>query len=241
MIDVLIVDDSAFMRQVLKKNIDKQNNMKTIAIARNGNKGLTKIKKYSPDVITLDIEMPEMNGLETLKTLKEKKYDIPVIMVSALNNKETVMEALDLGAFDFIAKPSGSISLDIDEIMEDYIKKIKAANHSKSNNQQLSQNQNIKTKKKRINYTSHQYPVIATGASSGGPKVIEKLINSLPENFKSSIIIVQHMPAGCGLVQDKSAALVYGMPQAVIDKNAYDEICSLKDISEKLKKIGKNK
>jgi len=252
------------------------------------------------------------------------------------------MEALDLGAFDFIPKPSGSISLDVDEIMDDYIKKIKDAPHSKLDNSQLSQTENIKTAEKNISYTFDQFPIIAIGASSGGPKVIERLITSLPGSFNGSIIIVQHMPAGftktfaqrlnkkakikvveaedddkikkdkaliapgdyhlevkrdkiklnqkskylgvrpcvdymmksaaknyqdrvigviltgmgkdgaigmkeikkyngCGIVQDQSSALVYGMPQAVIDENAYDEICSLEGISEKLKKIGLRK
>ena len=120
MINVLIVDDSAFMRQFFKKIIDKQPEMKTITVARNGKDAIKKIKKYSPDVVTLDIEMPELDGLATLKRLKENNlFNTPILMVSALDDKSNVMDALDLGAFDFLPKPSHRISMDIEEISDE--------------------------------------------------------------------------------------------------------------------------
>jgi len=350
MIKVLIVDDSAFMRQVFKKKLKKHSGIKTVAVARNGKKALEKINNYNPDVITLDIEMPKMNGLKTLKRIKtDFDSDIQVIMVSALNNKTTVMDALELGAFDFIAKPSGNISLDIEEIMEDLIKKIKAA--AKCSEGQLKEEcsktgrlkgNNTSNNRKKIGGVTNkkfdkndEFPVIAIGASSGGPRTVHKLFKSFPSDFPAGIIVVQHMPAGftrtfarrlnqdsnlevveakdgdkikkgkvfiapgdhhlvvqndyiqlhkkakvfgvrpCvdymmksvaenfgervigviltgmgkdgaegmdyiqryhgfGIVQDKESALVYGMPQAVIDLKAYDQICALDEIAEKL-------
>src|SRR6056297_4297752 len=132
MINVLVVDDSAFMRKILTEIIDCEPNLNVVDVARNGNQAIKKIKKYKPDVITMDIEMPQKNGLETLQEIINTKYKtIPVIMVSALDNSNTVMKALEIGAFDFIPKPSGSISLDIETIGQELILKIKAAASSK--------------------------------------------------------------------------------------------------------------
>lgn len=195
MINVLIVDDSAFMRQIFKKNIDREPDINTIGIARNGKDALKKIARYSPDVITLDIEMPEMDGLETLKVLMDRKdFNIPIIMVSALDNKSNVMDALDLGAFDFLPKPSKKISMDIEEITDDLINKIKAA--YKSNKCQVENKKRIPVENKVKNKNIEKFPVIAVGASSGGPNALKQLLTALPSDFPGSMIIVQHMPEG---------------------------------------------
>jgi len=137
----------------------------------------------------LDVEMPKMNGLQTLEAVKDKYPDLPVIMVSALDNRETVFKALDLGAFDFIPKPSGSISLNIDSIKEELIRKIKAALGTK------------KVKKKKVSKKSslgsaNKFPIIAVGSSSGGPKALTQLFSDIPDNFPGAFVIVQHMPPG---------------------------------------------
>ncbi len=195
MINVLIVDDSAFMRQFFKKMIDKQPEMQTIAVARNGKDAIKKIKKYSPDVVTLDIEMPELDGLETLKKLKKKKlFDTPILMVSALDNRSNVIDALDLGAFDFLPKPSHKISMDIEEISEDLVKKVKAAYNSNKN--RTDKVQKPKVVSKRINRNIDNYPIVAVGASSGGPNALKELLTSFPADFQGGLIVVQHMPEG---------------------------------------------
>ncbi|MFW5787482.1 MAG: response regulator, partial [Halanaerobiales bacterium] len=127
MIKVLVVDDSAFMRRLFTNTINEDKELKVIDTARNGKKALEKIKELQPDVITLDVEMPVKDGIKTLKKIAESENPVPVIMVSALDNRDTVIEALDLGAFDFIPKPSGSISLNIDDIKDQLLKKIKTA------------------------------------------------------------------------------------------------------------------
>ena len=127
MIKVLVIDDSAFMRRLYKNTINEDPNLEVIDTARNGQKGLEKIKELNPDVITLDVEMPVKNGIDTLKEIVEMDEPVPVVMVSALDNRDTVMTALDLGAFDFIPKPSGSISLNIDDIKDRLLEKLKAA------------------------------------------------------------------------------------------------------------------
>ncbi len=195
MINVLIVDDSAFMRQIFKKIIEKESDMKVVAVARNGRDALMKIKRYKPDVITLDIEMPKLDGLETLKKLMNKDhFDIPVLMVSALDHKANVIDALDLGAFDFLPKPSNQISMGIEEITDDLIKKIRAAYESNKSRVKTSKSKPVESKatKKRID----QFPIVAIGSSSGGPNALKEVLTAFPKDFPGGLIIVQHMPAG---------------------------------------------
>ncbi len=201
MIKVLVIDDSAFMRKLFTNTINKDSELEVIDTARNGKKGLEKIKELKPDVVTLDVEMPVKNGLETLKEIMNMKETVPVIMVSALDNRDTVMNALDLGAFDFIPKPSGSISLNIDDITDDLLQKLKIAVNSKD---QLKNNKETKIKtikkafkkKNKIKKSKENFPVIAVACSSGGPKALKKFIAAFPKNFPAAMVIVQHMPAG---------------------------------------------
>lgn len=194
MIKVLVVDDSAFMRQIYKKTINKDPELKVIETARNGSKALELIPKLKPDVITLDVEMPVKNGIETLKEIMELSEPIPVVMISALNSKETVLKALEMGAFDFIPKPSGTISLNIDQIKEQLIQKLKAATKSKKISRDIEK---IKTYPGKITRKkSKKFPVVAIGSSSGGPKALKKLLSVFPDQFPAAMIIVQHMPAG---------------------------------------------
>ncbi len=194
MINVLIVDDSAFMRQVFKKKIEQDPELNVVGTARNGADALDKIPLLKPDVITLDIEMPVKNGINTLQEIMALPEPIPVIMVSALDNRETVIKTLEIGAFDFIPKPSGSISLDIDEISEDLLSKIKAATNCKIKKSNLislrSQSHEIKKCQK------NNFPVVAIGSSSGGPRALKQVFSVFPADFPAGIIVVQHMPAG---------------------------------------------
>ncbi|GAA0782728.1 protein-glutamate methylesterase/protein-glutamine glutaminase [Hathewaya limosa] len=127
-IKVLVVDDSALMRKIISDMINQQSDMEVINTARNGDDLFEKLDK-APDVITLDVEMPKVDGIEALKILKKCNINIPVIMLSSLTKKgaETTLECLELGAFDFVAKPSGSISLDIEKVKENLVEKIRAA------------------------------------------------------------------------------------------------------------------
>ncbi|MFW5985853.1 MAG: protein-glutamate methylesterase/protein-glutamine glutaminase [Halanaerobiales bacterium] len=194
MIKVLIVDDSAFMRQLFTKTINNTSDLKAIDTARNGERALKKIPELKPDVITLDVEMPKKNGIETLQEIKENYPNIPVIMVSAVDSRENVLKALEEGAFDFIPKPSGSISLNIDDIKQKLVNQIKSAANSDFNGNR----KNIApTCPEKVSYSKKdQFPLIAIGSSSGGPKALKHLLSPLPGNLPAAIIIVQHMPAG---------------------------------------------
>ena len=189
MIKVLICDDSAFMRKIFSDTIEKDSELEVAATAYNGQDALRKLKKINVDLLMLDVEMPKLNGLETLEIVKDKYPEIPVIMVSALDNRETVFRALELGAFDFVPKPSGSISLNIDSIKEELLMKLKAAAGSSSNFKK-------RKVKKRVIKNSSSFPIVAVGASSGGPRALNKLFSDIGENSPAAFVIVQHMPAG---------------------------------------------
>jgi len=189
MLKVLICDDSAFMRKIFSDTIEKDPKLEVAATAYNGQDALRKLKKIDVDLLMLDIEMPKLNGLETLEIVKDKYPQIPVIMVSALDNRETVFKALELGAFDFIPKPSGSISLNIDSIKEELVLKLKAAANSKGSFEK-------RKVKKRMVKNNSSFPIVAIGASSGGPRALNKLFSDIGENSPAAFVIVQHMPAG---------------------------------------------
>lgn len=129
---VVVVDDSPFMRKIISDLIEKDPAFQVVGTAVNGREALIKIKELKPDLVTMDVEMPEMNGLEALKTIM-KDNPLPVIMLSGINEegmRETIL-ALESGAFDFIRKPSASISNDINQVSELLLEKMKVAMHAK--------------------------------------------------------------------------------------------------------------
>src|SRR5882724_10336384 len=132
LIRVLVADDSAFMRTAITRMIESDESLRVGATAQTGQEALDKVKALKPDVVTLDVEMPGMNGLDTLRHIM-KECPAPVIMVSSLTQEgaEVTLEALDIGAFDYVPKQSSFVSLDIVKIREDLINKIKAAAESK--------------------------------------------------------------------------------------------------------------
>lgn len=186
-IKLLIVDDSAFMRKILNDIVKEIDGIEVVGIARNGLEALEKIPRLKPDVITLDIEMPKLNGIETLKRIKEN-YDIPVIMLSSLTGTDITIEALQIGALDFIEKPSdlNSNMSNFKEELEMKLKPIFGENHKKG----------IGNPSKCDNNKCDEIKAVVIGASTGGPKALVSLIGKLPEKIKAPIFIVQHMPKG---------------------------------------------
>lgn len=225
-IRVVVIDDSAFMRKVIGDLLEQDPGIQVVAKGRNGSEAMGLIKKWSPDVVTLDVEMPVMNGLEALETIM-KEAPLPVVMLSSLTKQganETI-RALEIGAVDFIPKPSGAISLDLPTIGTEIIQKVKAAAHIKMS-RLLQMEEKMKSirsnwvgasksplfyaaaEKKAMNETrKEERPdrslrkgkienLIAVGTSTGGPKALQVLLKGLPRNFKGSMVIVQHMPPG---------------------------------------------
>ncbi|MDY0235525.1 MAG: chemotaxis response regulator protein-glutamate methylesterase [Gudongella sp.] len=190
-IRAMIVDDSAFMRRIISDMLSEIRGVEVVGVARNGKDAIDIIPKIKPDIITLDVEMPIMNGLETLKLIKSE-YNIPVIMFSSNTNPEVAIEALELGAFDFIEKPI-EIKMNLVELKNDLENKIKAVFSNKldtyNNNNRISVNENSQIINRKID-------AVVIGASTGGPKVLVNIIGRLPKKMKVPIFIVQHMPEG---------------------------------------------
>jgi two-component system chemotaxis response regulator CheB len=196
-IKVLVVDDSALMRRIVSDMINAEEEMEVIETAKNGEDLLTKIILKTPDIITLDIEMPKMDGRETLKALKKNNINIPVIILSSVSKAgtELTMECLELGAFDFIPKPSGAISLDIDKVKVELIQKIKLAFMQREGKITTRVENEIAVSIIKTGGVK-KVEAVVIGASTGGPKALYKVITALPDNIGVPILVVQHMPMG---------------------------------------------
>jgi two-component system, chemotaxis family, protein-glutamate methylesterase/glutaminase len=198
-ISVLIVDDSAFMRTALSRMVASDPDLWVVGTAASGNEALQRTPELNPDVITLDVEMPGLNGLETLKRIMAESPR-PVIMVSAvtLDNAEITFNALGAGAFDYVPKRLSATSLDILHLRDDLITKIKAAAQSYVVAPfQMVQRKPPRAAESTSCETSFSIPeIVALGTSTGGPKALQDILPSLPADLHVPIVIVQHMPLG---------------------------------------------
>lgn len=195
-ISVLIVDDSALVRQLLGDMISQDPDMEVAGMARNGVEAIRLTQELSPDVITMDIHMPEMDGLSALEYIM-KKSPRPVVMLSALVKQGAVptLKSLELGAVDFIAKPS-QFPTSVNEIRDDVILKIKAAANSRAReawaqSRKARAPKKIKAKKEEETRGGR---IVVLGASAGGPRALAEIMPQLPDNLPAPIIIAQHMP-----------------------------------------------
>lgn len=218
-ISVLVVDDSALMRNLVSKIFDDAPDIEVVATARNGIVALQRIEKFQPDIIILDIEMPEMNGLEFLRERNKRGIHTPVIVLSSLAQRgaRVTMEALALGASDFIPKPSGPVSQDIHKTKDQLIqfvriyttkRRLDAAKTSRdavSRDLEMPRSgrktvSNLRdrveaTKKKRPARRSGHYGVIAIGISTGGPNALREVFPHVKAGLPP-VLVVQHMPKG---------------------------------------------
>ena len=197
---VLVVDDSAFMRTVLSRMIASEADLEVVATACSGSDALEKIVALNPDVVTLDIEMPGLDGLQTLHYIMNR-FPRPVIMVSALTEKgaEQTFDALAAGAFDYIPKHLAPGSLDIEHIRQDLLVKIRAAAESRK-----SHSVDVLCRKpprfsllKTSDTVSASAPaIVVVGTSTGGPKALQEMLPLFPRDLSVPILIVQHLPPG---------------------------------------------
>lgn len=190
-IRVLIIEDSAFMRKMITEILTSDQRIHVIGTARNGKDGLEKIKILSPDVVTLDIEMPIMDGITTLKKIMETN-PLPVVMLSSQTSKgadKTVL-AMSIGAVDFITKPSGAISLDINKVKDEIISKVVMAAGTQKKKTPVVSNRSFHT----ISPQRYNDTIVLIGTSTGGPRALQQVLTSLPKGFPAPILIVQHMP-----------------------------------------------
>ncbi len=202
-ISVLVVDDSAFMRKVISDIINSDPLMRVVGTAKNGKEALLKINLHRPDVVTMDIEMPEMDGLTALEIIMANN-PLPVVMLSNLTQvgAKATIQALQLGAVDFIPKPSGAISLDIETISDDIRRKIKIAASAhvfpsiKPTEAESIKEQTRLMPAKETGQENCLEKLVIIGASTGGPKALNQIVSALPGDLDAALLIVQHMPAG---------------------------------------------
>lgn len=191
-IRVLVVDDSVFMRCMLKDALSRTDGIEVIGSAQNGDEGLKRIRELKPDVVTLDVEMPGLNGLEVLERVMQE-CPVPVVMVSTKTQSgaKATLDALQLGAVDYVAKPLGEKSATLGSFRSKVTRAVQTA--AASNRETLGQ----KPAKVAPVRSAEGIPtgaVVAIGISAGGPATLHQMLPALPERFPP-VLITQHMPA----------------------------------------------
>ncbi|MBO0585764.1 chemotaxis response regulator protein-glutamate methylesterase [Sporosarcina sp. E16_8] len=222
----LVVDDSAFMRKLISDFLSGHPDIEVIGTARNGKEAVEKVEMLKPDVVTMDIEMPIMDGLEALQEIMSSQ-PVPIVMLSSTTKigAENTMLAMEYGAVDFVAKPGGAISLNLHEVKEEIIGKVIAASGVRLSTltreitgRRLTQPISLKSATKPVdkaveiprfipnrsqitNVTKNKIPktgktFVIIGTSTGGPRALQEVLTGLPASIGVPILIVQHMPPG---------------------------------------------
>lgn len=196
-IAVMICDDSALVRLFLKSIVEDDPDMRVVALARNGNEAIELARQFKPDVITLDIDMPGLDGLSALRVIVREKI-APVVMISSLTEEGAgaTLEALEIGAFDFLPKPQGKAYYGQSETI---VSKLKAAVHwqqSSRNVDEVKPREVTQVDRQPVQDFSHfpDFYGVAVGASTGGPKALIEVVSHLPSDLNAAVFIVQHMP-----------------------------------------------
>jgi two-component system chemotaxis response regulator CheB len=192
---VMVVDDSAVMRKLISNLLARDSEIEVIATAIDGDFALSKIDQLKPDVVTLDVEMPRMDGLTTLEHIVSK-YRLPVVMLSSFTERgaAATMQALEMGAVDFVCKPK--VASQIGNLADELISKVKAAARSDvaALNLRLGNPVSRKAKPPPPVMPPDNAQILAIGASSGGPHALRYMLPRLPVDFAAPILIVQHLP-----------------------------------------------
>jgi len=195
---VLLVDDAVVVRKALSEAIGHDPDLEVAATAVNGRIGIAKFAAAKPDIVLLDIEMPEMDGLETLHELRKIDARVPIIMFSSLTERgaAVTLEALSLGATDYVTKPSnidGAATLDA--ITRDLIPKIRALCHLPGVHGTFQPGEKLPPLPSRQQRLFVPVRIVVIGVSTGGPDALARLLPRLPSNFPVPVLVVQHMPA----------------------------------------------
>jgi len=210
-ITVVVTDDSAFMRRAIQKMLEKEPEIRVVGTAASGEEGIAMVERLRPDVVTMDVEMPGIGGLEAARAIVERRGP-PIIMVSALtrDGAETTLRALELGAVDFIPKPDSAL-IDIVNVQRELVEKVK---HFGSRGAYLrAMRDTLRIQRAALadaRPTSPPQPpprppstaraggfaCVAIGTSTGGPVALSQILPKLPAGFPIPIIVVQHMPPG---------------------------------------------
>ena len=194
-IRILVVDDSVVIRHLLSDTLAGDPGLQVVGVASDGRIALSKIAQLKPDLVTLDVEMPVMNGLETLAAIRSEDKKLPVIMFSTLTERgaAVTLDALAMGASDYATKPSntGKTDVAIERIRNELIPKIKALCGVRSAKPAVRAAPSPPRPRLRVN---RRVDVVAIGTSTGGPNALAEVLPRIPDEFPVPIVIVQHMP-----------------------------------------------
>lgn len=195
-IRVLVVDDSALMRKLIPESLRRDPSIEVVGTAMDGLIGLKRIEDLRPDVVTLDLEMPRMDGMEMLRQIT-RQYRIPVIVFAALSDQgaDFALRALAIGAFDIVTKPAEAASGNLEHVSQQLVSRIKAAAISGAPKMLVSPDA-MPYSLKKGNRSTPASRVIGIGVSTGGPAALEYLLSKFPSDFGGCLLVVQHMPEG---------------------------------------------
>ncbi len=200
MIRVLVVDDSAFMRHSVTRALSAQPDMEVAGVARDGIEALELARQLRPDVVTLDVEMPRLDGLKTLEVLM-RESPVPVVMLSSLTGEgaPATIRALELGAVDFVQKPAPP-AIGVTRVEEMLVQAVRTASQARIRRMppplRPGAVPHAKPPMPRAATTARPERVVAIGCSTGGPRALMEVVPHLPGNLPAAVLIVQHMPAG---------------------------------------------
>lgn len=197
---VLVVDDSAFMRRLISQMIDASPDFRVVGTARNGQDALRQIHTLDPRIVTLDVEMPELDGLQTLGYIMSETPR-PVVMLSAATTQggvDLTLRCLELGAVDFVRKPSGPISLDLESVADTLLAALRTATEVNLAGVKLLARPSFvpATPPAALAPAAGATAVVAIAASTGGPRALAEVIPNLPADLGAAVLVVQHIPPG---------------------------------------------
>jgi two-component system chemotaxis response regulator CheB len=209
-ITVVVTDDSAFMRRAIQKMLEKEPEIRVVGTAASGEESIAMVERLGPDVVTMDVEMPGMGGLEAARAIAARRGP-PVIMVSALTREgaETTLRALEVGAVDFIPKPDSAL-IDIVNVQRELVEKVKHFGSRGAYLRAMRETTRIARgpldartaapqpppRPRPAPRTGGVFTCVAIGTSTGGPVALSRILPALPAGFPIPIVVVQHMPPG---------------------------------------------
>jgi two-component system chemotaxis response regulator CheB len=214
---VLVVDDSAFMRKLISELIDSTEEFRVVGTARNGLDALKQIHALDPDIVTLDIEMPELDGIQALGYIMSETPR-PVVMLSATDvrgSENLTLRALELGAVDFVRKPSGPISLDLATVKERLFEALRASTVVNLRGVGALARPRIGIgARPRTDGDESARRAVVVAASTGGPRALAEVIPHLPRGLDAAVLVVQHMPKGFTASLAQRLDTMSGLPVA---------------------------
>lgn len=199
---ILVVDDSAYSRRTISRMLESMSQVEVVGYAGDGEEGIRQVIALKPDLVTVDLEMPRMDGFTLLRILTTR-FNIPVIVISASDEADKVFKALEMGALDFVAKPERSNSPALNLIELDLTQKINSTLMSCKAQKHQTSKETILQPKPGKHKKRNTIELVAIAASTGGPPALQNIFSSYDHSYPFGIVIAQHMPAGftCAFAQ----------------------------------------